>query len=161
LGRTLKEHGLEALIGLLVVLAAIGFMGFAWDRTQAGRGAGQYVLSARFPSVAGVSPGTDVRLAGIKVGQVMAARLDPASYQAVLELGIRQDLKLPVDSSAAISSEGLLGGTYIALTPGAEDEMLPAGGEILETSGAADLMALIGSVVNRSGEAGGTGDGKD
>jgi phospholipid/cholesterol/gamma-HCH transport system substrate-binding protein len=62
-------------------------------------------------------------------------------------------LKLPVDSSAAITSEGLLGGNFISLTPGADGVMLKPGEEIIETSGAADLMGLIGSVVNRSGDA--------
>ena len=60
-------------------------------------------------------------------------------------------LKLPIDSSAAITSEGLLGGNYVALTPGGDSVMLKDGGEIVETSGAPDLMGLIGSVVNRSG----------
>ena len=148
----LKEHVAEALIGLIVVLFAIGFVSFAWDRTQAGRGDG-YLLVAKFPSVAGVTPGTDVKLAGIKVGRVAAQRLDPQSYQAVLELSIDKALKLPIDSSAAITSEGLLGGNFIALNPGAEEMMLKPGEEIVETSGAADLMGLIGSVVNRSGDA--------
>lgn len=148
----MKDHVTEALIGLLVVIVAIGFVVFAWDRTQAGRGGG-YTLVARFPSVAGVTPGTDVRLAGIKVGRVAAQRLDPESYQAVLELSIDRSLKLPADSSAAITSEGLLGGNFISLTPGADEVMLKPGEEILETSGAADLMGLIGSVVNRSGDA--------
>ena len=148
----LKDHVAEALIGFLVVLVAIGFVVFAWDRTQSGRGGG-YTLVARFPSVAGVTPGTDVKLAGIRVGRVAAQRLDPETYQAILELSIEPSLKLPVDSSAAITSEGLLGGNFISLNPGAEDLMLKPGEEILETSGAADLMGLIGSVVNRSGDA--------
>ena len=148
----LKDSIVEALVGLLVVCVAIGFVLFAWDRTQAGRGGG-YVLLARFPSVAGVTAGTDVKVAGITVGKVAAQRLDPKSYQAVLELSIEPGLKIPVDSSAAITSEGLLGGNFISLSPGADEAMLKPGEEILETSGAADLMALIGSVVNRSGDA--------
>ncbi len=151
----LKDNIIEALIGLLVVLVAVFFVQFAWARTQAGRGDG-YLLLAKFPSVAGVSPGTDVKMAGITVGRVAAQRLDPKSYQAVLELSIQQGLNLPIDSSAAITSEGLLGGNFIALNPGADKIMLKPGEEIIETSGAADLMGLIGSVVNRSGGDGGS-----
>jgi len=146
-----KDNIVEALVGLLVVLVAIGFVVFAYDRTQAGARADGYVLKARFPNVAGVSPGTDVRMAGIKVGQVMAQSLDPASYQAVVDLGIDMALKLPIDSSAAITTEGILGGTYVALVPGGDTVMLKPGEEITETSGATDLMALIGGFVNRSG----------
>ena len=147
-----KDNVAEAVIGLLVVVLAVGFVMFAWDRTQAGSGAGGYALTARFPNVAGVTPGTDVRVSGIKVGEVLTTSLDPGSYQAVVTLSVDPALKLPVDSSAAITSESLLGGSYLALTPGGESVMLEPGEEITQTSGATDLMALIGSVVNRSGD---------
>ena len=147
-----KDNIVEALVGLIVVLVAIGFVAVAYSRTQAGNAADGYVLKARFTNVAGVSPGTDVRLAGIKVGKVARQSLDPASFQAVLDINIDKGLQLPIDSSAAITTEGILGGTFIALTPGGETVMLKPGEEIVETSGATDLMALIGGFVNKSGD---------
>ena len=146
-----KENVVEALIGLLVVLVAIGFVSFAYNRTQAGTAGDGYMLKARFPNVSGVSPGTDVRVAGIKVGRVTKQSLDPGTYQAMIEFGIDKALKLPIDSSASVTTEGLLGGTYVALTPGGDSVMLNPGDEITETSGATDLMSLVGSFVNRSG----------
>lgn len=149
--RTLfKDNVIEALVGLVVLAFAIGFVVIAYNRTQGGAGDG-YLLKARFPNIAGVSQGTDVRVSGIKVGRVATQALDPTSFQAVLELSIDKNLKLPIDSAASITTEGLLGGTYIALTPGADTAMLKPGEEILETSGSADLMSLVGSFVNRSG----------
>jgi phospholipid/cholesterol/gamma-HCH transport system substrate-binding protein len=148
-----KENIVEALVGLLVVLVAIGFVVVAYGRTQAGGTADGYVLKARFTNVSGVSPGTDVRMAGIRIGKVAEQSLDPTSFQAVLALSIDKGLKLPIDSSAAITTEGLLGGTFIALTPGGDTAMLNPGEEIVETSGATDLMALIGGFVNKSGGA--------
>ncbi len=147
-----KENIIEALVGLVVVLVAIGFITFSYGRTQAGSGDSGYMLTARFPNVAGVSAGTDVKVAGIKVGRVTKQSLDPASYEAIVEFGIDKALQLPIDSSAAITSEGLLGGIYVSLTPGGDSVMLKPGEEITETSGATDLMGLIGSVVNRSGD---------
>jgi phospholipid/cholesterol/gamma-HCH transport system substrate-binding protein len=116
------------------------------------------MLTARFPNVAGVSAGTDVKVAGIKVGRVTKQSLDPASYEAIVEFGIDKALQLPIDSSAAITSEGLLGGIYVSLTPGGDSVMLKPGEEITETSGATDLMGLIGSVVNRSGDSAAPGN---
>lgn len=147
-----KENIVEALVGLIVVIVAIGFVVFAYGLTQAGSSTDGYRLKAKFTNVAGVSPGTDVRMAGIKVGKVAGQSLDPTSFQAVLELSIDKGLKLPIDSSAAVTTEGILGGTFIALTPGGEETMLNPGEEIAETSGATDLMALIGGFVNKSGE---------
>ena len=149
--RTLfKDNIIEALVGLVVLAFAIGFVVLAYNRTQGGGGDG-YILKARFPNITGVTQGTDVRVSGIKVGKVAAQALDPTSYQAVLELSIDKNLKLPVDSAASITTEGLLGGTYIALTPGGDTTMLKPGEEIIETSGSADLMSLVGSMVNRTG----------
>lgn len=144
---------LEAAAGLGVVIAAGLFLAYALGVSGGGPGgsAGRYELVARFPSIAGVGPGTDVRIAGLKVGTVARADLDPASYQAVVRLAIDRSVELPADSSAAITQEGLLGGSFVALIPGGDSEMLRPGDEIADTQGATDLMALVGQVVNRSG----------
>ncbi len=150
--RTLfKDNVIEALIGLAVLIVAVGFVVFAYDRTQAGTRSGGYELKAKFSNVAGVSPGTDVRVSGIKVGTVTKQELDTKGYQAELTFRVSDNVKLPIDSSAAITSEGLLGGTYISLTPGGDPVMMKPGAEILETSGSTDLMQLIGSYINNSG----------
>jgi len=149
----MRGHVAEALAGLAVVLLALAFLAFAWSRTTGPAGAA-YTLTARFPNVAGVSVGTDVRVAGLKVGEVTAQSLDPSTYEAIVTLKVADSLRLPVDSSAAITSESLLGGSYIALLPGGEPDMLKAGDEILETQGATDLLGLVGAFINRSGTAG-------
>lgn len=147
----LKDNVIEALVGLVVLLVAVGFVVFAYQRTNAGT-AGGYTIAARFPNVTGVSAGTDVRVSGMKVGTVTASRLDEKTFQAVLDLSIDPRVKLPLDSSAAITSEGLLGGTYISLTPGGDPATLKPGDEITDTQGATDLMGLIGGYINGTGK---------
>lgn len=149
-----KDNVIEALVGLLVVAVAIWFVGAAYARTATGGGSG-YLLTARFPNATGVSVGTDVRVSGIKIGKVETQRLDPKTFQAVVQLRVAGDVHFPTDSSAAITSEGILGGSYISLMPGGDTTMLKAGDEIADTQGAQDLMALMGSVINRSGSGGG------
>lgn len=146
----LKDNVVEALVGLLVVVVAVWFVGAAYARSAASGGAG-YLLTARFPNATGVSVGTDVRTSGIKIGKVETQRLDPKTFQAVLQLRVAGDIRFPTDSSAAITSEGILGGSYIALSPGGDTTMLKAGDEITDTQGAQDLMGLMGSFINRSG----------
>ena len=48
------------------------------------------LLTARFPNSTGVTVGTDVRISGIKVGTVTAQKLDPASFQAVMQLSVAE-----------------------------------------------------------------------
>ena len=146
----LKDHVAEALAGLAVIAVAVWFLIFALGRTGS-TGSEAYALTARFPNAAGISVGSDVRVSGLKVGTVTHQKLDPASFQAIVTLTVDKAVQLPLDSSAAITSEGLLGGSFIALVPGGDSEHLAPGDEITDTQGATDLMGLIGSVINRSG----------
>lgn len=150
MSQLLKEHGAEAIAGLVVLAIAAWFLVFALGRTGSS-GSHHYALSASFPSAAGISVGSDVRVSGLKVGTVTSQRLDPTTFQAVVGFSIDSNVQLPLDSSAAITSEGLLGGNFIALIPGGDPEMLAPGDEITDTQGATDLMGLIGSVINRGG----------
>lgn len=152
-----RDNLFEALVGFLVLLLAAWFLYFAWGRT--GGSIGQTIhVKALFPAANGVDVGTDVRIAGLRVGSVTAERLDPESFQAELTLALDREVKVPSDSSAAITSEGLLGGTHVALLPGGSDAPLNDGDMILDTQGSVDMMSLIGSVINRP--SGGSGGGE-
>lgn len=144
-----RENLFEAFVGVLVVVLAVWFLFFAWDRTGGGLNDSIHV-KALFPAANGVSVGTDVRVAGLKVGTVAAQKLDPGSWQAELTLALDRDVRIPSDSSAAITSESLLGGSYIALQPGGSETPLKNGDTILDTQGSVDMMGLIGSFINKS-----------
>ena len=146
----LRDNLIEALVGLLVVLIAIWFVVFAWQRTG-GELRDTIRVTALFPAANGVSVGTDVRIAGLKVGTVADQRLDPQSYQAEVTLALDEHVRIPSDSSAAITSEGLLGGTFVALLPGGSQTPLKDGDAIMDTQGSVDMMSLVGSLINRSG----------
>lgn len=143
----LKESLVEALIGAVVVLVAALFLVYAYSNTAVGRSSSGYPLVARFPSAAGVSVGTDVRISGIKVGSVTKQELDPQTFQAKVTFTVQNDVQLPVDTIAKIASEGILGGNYIDLSPGGEMDTLKPGEEIEQTQGSVDLMGLIGRAI--------------
>ena len=94
-----------------------------------------------------MATGSDVRLAGVKIGTVQGATIDPKTYLADVTLSVRGDVKLPTDSSAEITSDGLLGGKYLALAPGGAEAMLPAGGTITVTQGSVSLEQLLGKFI--------------
>lgn len=149
-----RENGVEAVIGLLVVLLAAWFVVFAWQRTGGGGFRDSISVTALFPAANGVSPGTDVRIAGLKVGTVTDQHLDPKSYQAEVTMALDKTVPVPSDSTAVISSEGLLGGTYIAIIPGGSTTRLKTGDMIFDTQGSVDMMSLIGSLINGTGGGG-------
>ncbi len=141
----------ESIIGAVVLVVATWFLVFAYERTNSGSVDG-YVLSARFERIDGIGVGSDVRIAGIKVGSVVESELDATSYQAIIKFSVTGDVQLPLDTAAAISSEGLLGGSYLSLLPGGDEEMLVSGDEIEETQDAIDLLGLIGKFTTGSND---------
>ena len=146
----MQNNTFETLIGAIVVLVAAGFLYYAYAYSNSSGLAG-YEVNAKFQRVDGLNVGTDVRLSGIKIGSVSALTLDPRTYQATVHLNIRDDIKLPDDSSIMVTNTGLLGNSYLSVSPGGSDTMLKPGGSIVNTQGSVDLMSLIGRFATGAG----------
>jgi phospholipid/cholesterol/gamma-HCH transport system substrate-binding protein len=141
-----RRNAVEVLSGGVVLLVAAGFLGYAV--AHSGRGAvSGYTLNAKFDHIDGLPVGSDVRMAGVKVGSVVSARIDTQSYLAVVTLSVRDGLKLPKDSSAAIDSDGLLGGKYLSLSAGGDTTMLQPGQTITITQSSVSLEQLLGKFI--------------
>ncbi len=133
----------ETLLGAVVLAVAIGFIVFAYTRSGVATVSG-YEISAAFNRVDGITNGSDVRIGGIKVGTVIDRELEPETFRAVLRMSIDESVELPTDSTAAVVSDGLLGGKFIDLQPGAEEDLIKDGGRIAYTQSSLLLEELIG-----------------
>jgi phospholipid/cholesterol/gamma-HCH transport system substrate-binding protein len=145
----------ETLIGAIVIAVAVLFLVFAYTSSGVGPISGGYDVIARFDKADGVNVGTDVRLSGIKIGTVQKLSLDPKTYNAVLTLGVANNVKLPDDSSVRITSDGLLGNQYLSIEPGGSMQMIRPGGQIENTQGSIDLIGLLGKFAFSPGSGGG------
>ena len=94
-----------------------------------------------------MSVGDEVRLSGIKVGQIVGQSLDPVTYAARIDLRIEDAVKLPADTSARITAASLLGGNFLELLPGADDGFMPEGTIIFDTRDPVSLSDLLGKIV--------------
>ena len=146
----MQRNTLETVMGAIVLLAAAGFVTLAYEAADI-KGNGGYEIIAEFGSTGGLSVGDDVRISGIKVGRITEQSLDPMTYSARIAMAIAPDIEIPADSSARITAASLLGGNYLELMPGAEDEMLPAGAVIYDTRDPVSVSDLLGKMVFSSG----------
>lgn len=141
---------IETVMGAVVLAVAGAFLAFAYQQSNMKSISG-YNIYAKFNDISGVGTGSDVRIGGLKVGVVESLDLDPDTYQAVASLEIRNDIKLPKDSSAIVASEGLLGGKFVRLEPGGSDTMLKDGDRIDFTQSSVSLEELIGKFMFSGG----------
>lgn len=148
----MQKNIVETLMGAVVLAVAASFFIFAYNKSDVSMEDG-YKITAKFDNASGVALGSDVRVGGVKVGVVSDLALDSKTYQAVLTLQIRNSAKLPKDSSAAVSGDGLLGGKYVQIIPGGDEAMLASGGAIEYTQSAVNLEEMIGKFMFSGGGA--------
>ena len=142
----MNRNVIETIMGAVVLIIAVVFLVFAYSSANTGAVRG-YAVTAKFNNVGDLKRGSDVRVSGIKVGTVVDTSLDPKTFLALVHLSIDDSVKLPTDTSARILSEGLLGGPYLSLDPGAEDKLIGPGGEITTTQDAINIADLLGRFV--------------
>lgn len=149
----------EILTGLAVIAVAAVFLVYALGRAQALGGSG-YQLKAQFSDIGGLAVGSNVKIGGVTIGHVVDETLDPQTFAAVVKLQIDNNIKLPTDSSATISSEGLLGGNYVGISPGGAAGNLQPGQSFAVTQSAINIENLLGQFIFNMGKAGGSGGGQ-
>lgn len=148
----MSENKTEALVGAGVLAAAVGFVVYATQVSGFSTVSDTYPLEASFRSLEGISVGSDVRLAGVKVGTVAQVTLNPETYRADTTVALSQGIQIPDDSAIVVSSEGLLGGNFVEIVPGGSPFYFEPGDTIDDTQGAISLISLLLQFVSGSSE---------
>ncbi len=139
----MSENRTEVLAGAVVLIVAVGFLVWAGRGMGLGEGGGSYDLHASFRSIGGITPGTDVRLAGVKVGSVTDVHLNPKTFFADATFSVKDEVKLPQDTMVSVTQDGLLGNNYMDLIPGGSLDNLKPGDEIEDTQSAVSVLNLM------------------
>ena len=141
----MKKYAMETAVGFFLVLGLIfiGYMTVKLGHVSLW-GDETYLLTARFTSVTGLRKGSPVYMLGIEVGKVERISIDQKEQKALVEIHIKNGIKIYDDAIASIKTEGLIGDRYLSVDPGGAGELLDRGGVIIDTQPAVDLGDLIG-----------------
>ncbi|MCH9770679.1 MAG: outer membrane lipid asymmetry maintenance protein MlaD [Gammaproteobacteria bacterium] len=145
----ISRRVLEFWVGLFILAGLVALILLAFrvsGLTQIGNNE-HYILTAEFDNIGNLKVRAPVAVAGVKIGQVASINLDPQSYRAKVTLFIDRHNKIPLDTSASILTQGLLGSNYISLLPGFAPENLKAGQMIQTTHSALILENLVGQLM--------------
>lgn len=151
----MRMRTIEISVGAFVLagILALVFLAVRVSGINAGAGEEGYLLQARFDDVSGLRERAKVTIAGVTVGRVTSITVDAEYGEAVVGLAVADDIApLSLDTGAQIVTEGVMGGRYVALSPGADEEMLASGDFLIETQGALVLEKLIGDFVTSLGK---------
>jgi phospholipid/cholesterol/gamma-HCH transport system substrate-binding protein len=129
--------GVFVLLGLVI----LAYLSVSIGGLRLGRHH-RYEVAARFSNIGGLKPRAPVKIAGVTVGEVKSIRL--ADYFAEVVIGVDHEVALPRDTIASISTAGLLGESFVSLSPGAADDDLRAGDHITQTEPALNVADILG-----------------
>jgi len=138
-----ENHTTEVITGSIVLFVALGFFLYAGQIVGLSGGGSSHDYTASFRTADGISIGTDVRIGGVKVGTITELTLNPQTFRADAEFTVLSEVELPEDTAAVISSEGLLGGSFVEILPGGSAFNLEPGAEIEDTQGSVSLVQLL------------------
>ncbi len=155
----MSRNVIETVMGGVVLIVAAIFVVIAFQSGTV-RAPGGYEVKAEFDDASGLGPGSEVRMAGVKIGTVTDQQLDPDTFFAVITLRISDSIKLPRDTSARIIADGLLGSNVIALEPGGEEETIQPGEAITFTQGSINVVDLLGRFIFSAAEVAGEKSGQ-
>src|SRR3954465_14199639 len=139
----MQRNVLETVMGAVVLLAAAAFLFIVYSASGVREASNGYHLIMRVDRGGWITPGTDVRAAGVKVGTVVKQEFDDKEFQAVITLDVDPRVKLPGDPSGVGDQEGLLGGNFVSLELGSDDTYLKDGDTFRHSQGAISLGSLI------------------
>ena len=142
----MKSNTFEAIVGAFVIIISVVFLFFGFSAMKI-QNSDSYNVSDLFNRIDGIKIGSDIRMSGIKIGTVVSQELDNSSFEAKVLMSIDSKILIPDDSSAKITSDGLLGGNYISIEPGGSDIYLLNNEEIFFTQGSVDLIGLVGEAL--------------
>jgi phospholipid/cholesterol/gamma-HCH transport system substrate-binding protein len=144
----MNRNIIETVLGAVVLLCAAVFLTFAYGKADIGKKEG-YTVRADFDRIDGLKAGSDVRMNGVMVGSVLNISLNKQTYRATVSFTVDPNIKLPRDTIAMIANESLLGGKYMSLEVGVEDENVATdgSGKLTRTTPPMRLDDLIGHMI--------------
>ena len=140
----MKKYSSETVAGIFVI---IGLLSVAYMTVKLGDVSllsdDTYFLSARFNSVSGLRIGNPVQMHGMEIGRIAGFTMDQENQVAVVELKLKNGIKVYDDAIASIKTAGLIGDRYISIDPGGAGDLLKAGDTISDTESPVEIGDLI------------------
>lgn len=144
----MNRFPIQARVGLFF-LVGILILAYVWFRVLDYSFREGFTLKASFRSVEGLSQGSQVQIAGIKVGQVKDVVFDPETSKATVSMLMNDAYKnmIPEGSRVLVKTKGLLGDKYLVIEPGKPNaRKLKSGEEIKSVFEPTDTQKMFESL---------------
>ena len=104
------------------------------------------IAKANFNRIDGITIGSEIRMAGIKIGNVYDIKLE--KNKPTILFNFKKQILIPEDSSISIQTDGLFGDKYVVIEPGGSENNLKTGEQLYYTEDALLLEDLLKKIID-------------
>ena len=113
-----KKLNFEFILGLLILVMTFFAFITIFSKISYFKPVNNFSLVSSFFDIGQLDIGSDVKINGVKVGEVNKIYLDIDTYMAVVNTSFEKIINIPSDSSFKISNNGFVGSTYVEISLG-------------------------------------------
>ena len=118
----MKKINKEIFLGVIIILISLVIFINLFNSYSSNKSNNvSFSLNSDFNNVGSLSVGNDIKIHGVKVGEVANISINPELLVANVIIEFDNFYKIPSDSIFTITSNGLMGGSYIDIKIGSSD----------------------------------------
>ena len=143
----MNKINLEFTLGLLILIVSLISIFYYSSKINLLNKIETFQINSSFFDIGNTSIGNDVKINGVKVGEVSNIKLDQENYMAIVTLSINNSIKIPDDSVFKISNNGFIGPSYIEIQLGNSEELLKNNDYSINNIDAVSLEEIINNFI--------------
>ena len=116
-----KKINLEYVLGLLILIISIISIFYYSSKINFFNKVDTLQVKSSFFDIGNINIGNDVKIMGVKVGEVSSISLDQENFMAVITSSVDESIKIPNDSIFKIANNGFIGSPYIEIELGTSE----------------------------------------
>ena len=142
-----KKINIEFILGLLILIISLISIFYFTSKINLFNKIETLQVNSNFFDIGNTSIGNDVKIKGVKVGEVSNIQLDKENYMAIITSSVEKSIIIPNDSIFKISNNGFIGSTYIEIQLGNSDEPLKNNDYSVNNIDAVSLEEIINNFI--------------
>ena len=137
----------EFVLGLLILIISIISIFYYSSKINLLNKTETFQINSSFFDIGNTNIGNDVKINGVKVGEVLDIKLDQETYMAIITSSIYKSTQIPYDSVFKISNSGFIGSSYIEIQLGNSEELLKNNDYSVNNIDAISLEEIINNFI--------------
>ncbi len=142
-----KKINIEFTLGLLILIISIFSIFYYSSKINIFNKVETFQINSSFFDIGNLKIGNDVKIKGVKVGEVSNISLDKENYMALITSSLDESIVIPNDSVFKISNNGFIGSSYVEIDIGNSEVLFKNNDHTINNVDAVSLEDIVNNFI--------------